>query len=76
MKCGPILVQFMRTISNPFLSLLQRLEISSRHFYDFDKIAVIKCDLLIFSRSCLLFLIILVHTFKRVNNHKVIIIGF
>ena len=36
-KIGQILVQLMTNNSNFFVTLLQRLQTSSRLFYDFDK---------------------------------------
>ena len=73
MKFGRILISATYDISNLFSALLLRLETSSRPFDDFHKMAI--CDLLIFSRWYLLFLIALVLIFKTVKN-KLTTIGF
>ena len=72
--CGQVFVQVMKNIFKLFLPLWRRLETSSRTFYNFDKTTV-KCDLKTFSRWCLLFLVVSLHTFSTVKNHK-FIIGF
>lgn len=66
MKFGHIFVQLMKNISNSFLPLLLRLKTSFRPFYDFDTMAV-ECNLIIFGWWCLKFLIVLVHTVKKVK---------
>ena len=68
MKFDQILVQPLTNISNFFLAQFWKLETISRLFYDFDEIAI-WYDLLIFTGSRLLFLIALVHTFRKMENH-------
>ena len=59
-------LQFMANISNFFLALFSRLENSSR--------LLLSHDLLIFSRWCLKFLIVM-HIFQRMKNPK-FMVGF
>ena len=58
-------------LSNLFSPILWRLEISSRPYYNFDKMTIFG-DLLNFSTWFLLFLIVSVHILKRVKNHELI----
>ena len=75
MKLGQVLVHLMTNISNWFVTLLWRLETGFRPFYNSDKMTV-QCNLFIFSWWSFHFLIVSVHTFKKVRNHKPIIIFF
>ena len=64
MKFGQT-VLILTNIANLFLALLYWFLLC---FHKMD----LYCNLLIFSRWCILFLIVLLHTFRRVKNHKVI----
>ena len=71
---------FIHTFMFRAFLYLWNLFVKKNKIYDLtcittDKI-VIGCDPLTLSRPCLLFLMVLVHTFKRARNHKLIIIGF
>ena len=68
-------VPVMPKFPNSFLVLLQRLETSSRIFYDINKMAV-KCNFLIFIGWLLLFLVVSEHIFKIVKSHNLIIMEF
>ena len=67
MKFDQILVQLTRNISNLLLSLLRRLKTSSSSYYVSDKIAI-HGDLFIFGRWRQSFLIVSVHTFKKITR--------
>ena len=74
-KCGQVLVQLMTNFFSSFLSLLGRLETNSGLFYDFDKSGS-KIHSVIFYWKIFTVFVISVHIFKRVKNHKLIIIVF
>ena len=75
MKFGQISAQLKTKVSYSFWHILQKQETNCRLFYEFDKVAIL-CDLLIFSRWGLLFLIMSVLNIKRVKNCKIITFGF
>ena len=57
MKFGQILVCFLTNICNMFLAQCWKLETSSRRFYDFIKVTILRC-LAIFDTWYLSFLIL------------------
>ena len=64
----------MINISKLSIALFGRLDTNARTIYGLDKMAIY-CDFVIFSRCCLHFSIVSVHTLKKVKIHK-FIIGF
>ena len=75
MKFGQILMCCMTNISNMFLAQFWRLESSSRPFYDFIKMVILR-DLAIFNSWYLPILNVPVHLFEKMKHWNLDVIGY